>query len=128
MDESIGRLGDAELEIMLTIWHSEQPVTSNYILDQLQGRRQWALSTLMTSLARLEKKQFMVCDRSTGTNLYSSLISEQDYKQKESSTFLEKLYDNSFKGLVNSLYSSKAISKRDLEDLRQFLDSMEQEE
>lgn len=127
MSENIGRLGDAELEIMLVVWHSEQPVTSNYILDKLQGKRKWALSTLMTSLTRLEKKQFISCDRSTGTNLYSTLIEETAYKQKESSTFLERLYDNSFKGLVSSLYSSKAIGKRDLAELRKFLDQMDKE-
>ncbi|MGZ9585169.1 BlaI/MecI/CopY family transcriptional regulator [Paenibacillus marinisediminis] len=125
MDDKIGRLGDAELEIMLAIWHGDQPVTSNFILDKLQGRRKWALSTLMTSLTRLEKKNFVLCDRSTGTNLYSALINESDYKNKESSTFLERLYDNSFKSLVNSLYSSKAIDKDDLADLRKFLDQME---
>ena len=46
-------LGEAELEIMQAIWNSEMPVTSNYILKELQGQRKWQLSTLMTSLSRL---------------------------------------------------------------------------
>ena len=47
------KLGDAELEIMQVIWKSGEAVTSNYILKELQGRRKWQLSTLMTSLSRL---------------------------------------------------------------------------
>ena len=46
------KLGEAELEIMQVIWSSENPLTSNYILNELQGRRKWQLSTLMTSLYR----------------------------------------------------------------------------
>ena len=63
------KLGEAELEIMQVIWNSEPPVTSNYILKELRGRRRWQLSTLMTSLARLSDKGFVNCDRSTGSNL-----------------------------------------------------------
>ena len=63
------KLGEAELEIMQVIWNSEAPVSSNYILKELQERRKWQLSTLMTSLARLCGKGFVHCDRSTGSNL-----------------------------------------------------------
>ena len=49
------KLGEAELEIMQVVWDSERPVTSNYILKELQGRRKWQLSTLMTSLSRLAR-------------------------------------------------------------------------
>ena len=39
------KLGEAELEIMQVIWNSEPPLTSNYILKELQERRKWQLST-----------------------------------------------------------------------------------
>ena len=66
------KLGDAELEIRQVIWKSGEAVTSNYILKELQGRRKWQLSTLMTSLSRLCDKEFVTCDRSKGMNLYMS--------------------------------------------------------
>ncbi|MDK2808787.1 MAG: BlaI family transcriptional regulator, penicillinase repressor, partial [Clostridiales bacterium] len=99
------RLGDAELEIMKILWCNEEPVTSNYILEQLKRTRKWGLSTLMTSLARLSKKGFVVCDRSTRTNLYAALIDENEYKLQESQSFLEKLYGNSLQSFVTNLYS-----------------------
>ena len=124
MDEKIKRLGDAELEIMLVVWESEEPVTSNYVLENLHNRRHWKLSTLMTILARLEKKGFVYCDRSTRTNYYSALISEKDYKAKESSSFLEKLYGNSLQNLVTSLYDSNAINDTDLSELSKMIDEL----
>ena len=122
------KLGEAELEIMQVIWDSENAVTSNYILKELQGRRKWPLSTLMTSLARLADKGFVSCDRSTGSNLYTSIISENEYKAGASKHFLEKLYNNSIQNMIATLYSNKAIEASDVKELRSFLDKLEEEQ
>ncbi len=121
------KLGEAELEIMQVIWNSESPITSNYILKELRGRRRWQLSTLMTSLARLSDKGFVNCDRSTGSNLYTAVILESEYKAGASRHFLEKLYNNSIQNMIATLYSDKAIKNSDIEDLRNFLDQLEDE-
>lgn len=125
VNDKIKRLGDAELEIMLVIWDISEPVTSNYILEHLHGRRNWALSTLMTTLARLAVKGFVYCDRSTRTNYYSALISAQDYKAKESRSILERLYGNSLQNLVTSLYDSNTINDDDLSNLRKLIEKIE---
>lgn len=126
MTEIRKKLGEAELEIMQVIWDAETAVSSNYILKKLQGLRKWHLSTLMTSLTRLADKGFVSCDRSTGTNLYSWLISEKEYKTGASRHFLEKLYDNSILNMVSCLYNSKAIKSSDVEELREFLNRLEE--
>lgn len=128
MTKPMKNLGEAELEIMQVIWKAEQPVTSNFILKELQGRRKWQLSTLMTSLSRLSDKGFVSCDRSTGSNLYTPVISENDYKTKESKHFLEKIYNNSIKNMVATLYSNQVIQNSDIEELRQFLNDFEDRE
>lgn len=125
MDNKIKRLGDAELEIMLVIWGAKEPVTSNYVQKHLNGRRNWALSTLMTTLARLADKGFVSCDRSTRTNYYSAIISEEDYKAREGSSFLQRLYGNSLQNFVTSLYDSKKINDSDLTELRKVIDDIE---
>lgn len=125
MKQEMKRLGDAELEIMLVLWDAPRPVTAGYILEQLKGRRSWALSTLMTALARLADKGFVACDRSTRTNYYTPLVSEQAYKDRESRSFLQKLHAGSLPSLVAGLYGSNAISDRDLEELRALIDRLE---
>lgn len=119
------KLGEAELEIMQVIWDSENPVTSNYILKKLQGLRRWQLSTLMTSLARLVDKGFISCDRSTGSNLYAPVISENEYKTGASKHFLEKLYHNSIQNMIATLYNNQEIKASDIKELRTFLDKLE---
>ncbi len=113
------------MEIMQVIWKADAPITSSFILKELQERRKWQLSTLMTSLSRLVDKGFISCDRTTGNNLYSSIISENDFKAKESKSFLEKLYNNSIQNMVATLYSNKAINDSDMNELRKFLDDLE---
>ena len=125
MGNKLKKLGEAELEIMQVVWDSGTPVTSSYILKELQGLRKWQLSTLMTSLARLADKGFIHCDRSSGSNLYTSLISEDEYKTGASKHFLEKLYNNSIQNMIATLYSSREIKNSDLEELREFLDKLE---
>ncbi len=123
MDNAIKRLGDAEFEIMQIIWSSKQPVPSNYVMAHLTGRA-WALSTLMTVLARLADKGFITCDRSTRTNYYSAALPEQEYKEYESRLFLEKVHQNSLRNLVASLYDGRTIDADDIKELRRYLNSL----
>lgn len=128
MTNTIKRLSDAELEIMLVVWHSKQPISSSYILEQLQGKRKWALPTLMTVLTRLINKGFLTCEKQGRNNFYYSVTEEDAYKESEGKSILEKLYGNSFKNFVTALYNSKAINEKDLDDLRNLIDQAKKEE
>lgn len=127
MEDKVKKLSESELEIMLIVWSADKSVTSNYILEHIKNERKWVLSTLMTVLARLEKKKVLVCDRSTRTNYYSALISEDEYKTKVNRSFMEKLYGNSVSDLVASLYNSKTIDKKDLVELRELINRLDKE-
>lgn len=128
MYNTLKKLGEAELEIMQVIWDNTEPVTSNYILRELQDRRKWQLSTLMTSLSRLANKGYIICDRSMGMNLYTAIVCENDYKTNAGKHFLEQLYNNSIQNMVASLYSSKMLKDTDLAELRSYLDTLENTE
>jgi hypothetical protein len=54
----------------------------------------------------------------------SPLISEQDYKAKEGRSLLERLYGNSLKDLVTSLYDGDAIDDKDLSELRELIEKI----
>ncbi len=122
------RLGDAELEIMMSLWEADEPVTSSYILEQVKETRKWKLPTLMTVLARLTEKGFVHCDRSTRTNYYTAIVAEKEYKEQESHSFLEKLYGNSLQNLVATLYNGKVVSKDDLKELKKMIEEIEERE
>ena len=121
------KLSDSEFEIMKVLWSKKEALTSNQILDEVSDKLDWKLASLMTALARMVGKGYVCCDRSTRTNYYSAVISEEQYKIEESESFLEKLYDKSTTKLVASLYKGSRLSKKEIKELRKFLDSLEKE-
>lgn len=128
MSESIRRLPEAEQEVMLAVWKANSPVSSSAILEELKGKRCWKQATLMTVLSRLAAKGFLRCEKQGRNNLYHAVIQEKQYKESESKSVLEKLYDNSLQNLVTSLYEGNTIDNDDIAELRQYLDQIEKEE
>ena len=119
------RLGDAELEIMLAVWAADGPVQSTYVHQQLKRSRGWALPAVITAMNRLIDKGFLACEKQGRSNWYRSLVSEQEYKAAEGRSVIDRLYGSSFTGMVASLYDGRAIGKKDLDELRQYLDELE---
>ncbi|MDR1158758.1 MAG: BlaI/MecI/CopY family transcriptional regulator [Oscillospiraceae bacterium] len=128
MGETIRRLPDAELEVMLVIWEADGPVNSQYVLERIGRRRSWQRGTLLTVLARLTEKGFLFCQKQYRNNLYSARVELETYRQSEGRAMFGKLYGNSFENLVASFYRGQVISKEDLSKLRAFLESAEEEE
>lgn len=122
MDKIVKTLGDAEFEIMQIIWTFDSPVSSTRIHAKLLERRNWHLSTLITVLARLVKKGFLCCDRSTGSNLYSALIQECDYKLDATKAFIDKMYGGSLKELILTLSTASQSNDNFLADPKKLLD------
>lgn len=119
------KLSDSEYEIMKVLWGRNAPMTSNEILDELKDRYDWKLAALMTFLARMADKGYVSCDRSTRTNYYSALVSEKEYQVRESRNLLEKLYDNSAAKVIAQLCNTNSISRKEIIELREYLNSLE---
>ena len=120
-------LSKAEWGIMTIIWEAERPLTATNVMENLVGRA-WGLSTVMTVLARLCKKGFVHCDRSTGSNYYSALISGEEYRKQEGREFLDRAFGNSIANMVTALTSSGAVSEDDISELRRILERGQEQE
>lgn len=121
------RLPDSELELMLLIWKAKEEVTRADLERLLQKDKKLAPTTILSFLSRLEEKGYIKVERRGKTNYYSPIISEDDYINNEGKTILERLYGNSLKNFVVALYDGKSINDKQLEELREFLDSSKQE-
>lgn len=121
------KLSEAEFEIMQVLWRHEAPMTSNQLLREMGDNRSWKLASLMTVLARMAEKGAVYCDRTTRTNYYSALVSEEEYKLAEGTSFLEKLFHRSARDFIASLYQGKKMSPEDIRELREYLDELEQD-
>ncbi len=120
------KLSESEFEIMKILWNRSGAMTSNEILDEMKVQRDWKLASLMTALARMVEKGYVYCDRSTRTNYYSAMVGEEQYKVEESEQFLDRLFDKSATKLIASLYKGKKFSDKQIRELKEYLDSLEE--
>lgn len=121
----IRRLPESELDIMLAVWDGgEEGVTAPEIGDVLA--RPLTASALHSYLKRLEEKGFLSCAKQGKVNRYTALVSKEDYQARESKSVLDKLYSSSLKRFTAALYDGGALSRADLDELREFLDDLAQ--
>lgn len=121
MEENV-KIPDAELEIMMIIWDSNGAVTSEDIMNKLEGKKTWKRTTVLKFLSRLTERGFLSVDKKSKTNVYYPLVKQDEYLEYECKNFLERICQNSVKKLVATLYSSKSISEEDLVELKAFID------
>ena len=125
---AISRLPDAELEIMKIIWNCGGNATSFQISQKLEGKKEWAVTTVLNFLARMVDRGFLTVHRSGKVNTYTAIVDEQEYLEMESRSFLERFHGNSLKSLMAALYSGEVISHDDIEELKRFIDEKTDEE
>lgn len=121
--KDIQKIPDSELEIMMVIWAADEKVKSDYIMDNLD--KTWLKTTVLNFLSRLCDRGFLKCHKEGRFNIYEALVEKDDYLQKESKSFLQKMHHNSLTSLVTALYDGESISKKDLEELKKFIEEAE---
>ena len=114
---------DAELEIMKLLWEKEE-LTLNEIVELLSKKEKKNKSTVKTLLYRLiEKKSVRSIINKKKENTYRAEIEKEKYLKKENESFLEKLYNGSTNKLLLNFVEEKKITKKDLEDLLNLIES-----
>lgn len=113
------RLPDTELEVMKALWDAGADVP-RAVLDQALAPFQWASNTVNTYLSRLAEKGFVSVRREGRSNLYTPLVSQEDYLAGQSRRFLDQLCGGSLSTFANALCSS-GLTRQELDELRDLL-------
>ena len=126
MGKNQQRLPDSELDIMLILWSHEPPMSRPEIEKIVNEKKKLSPTTILTLLSRLEKKKFVSVEKQGKLNLYTPLISQEEYQRNESKNILEKLYGNSLKKFVVSLYGGKKLDREKIQELSEFIQELEE--
>lgn len=116
---------DAELQIMKLLWNNEE-LTLNEIVEKLSEieNEKKNKSTIKTLLYRLvEKESVKSITNKKKENTFIANISKEKYLKKENESFLSKLYNGSTNKLLLNFVEEKKISKKDLQDLLDLIES-----
>lgn len=120
--QKLTRLPDTELEVMKVVWQKGNGVSTSEIKQELDKQRTWNVSALQTLLNRLIDRGFLTSYKKGKNKLYDIVVEQESYLTFENSSFLKKVNENSVTKLVASLYHSRCISKKDLQELAEFIE------
>lgn len=115
------RLPDSELDIMMIIWELNRPVTRFDIEGELDGNKKLSATTILSFLSRLQEKGFLEVTKEGKNNIYTAIIDKESYMRMDSKNVLNKLYRNSIRNFVASLYDGENLSEADLRELEEYL-------
>ena len=118
-------LPESELDIMLVVWDNGGQASAPMILSQLQ--RPLTASALHSYLKRLEEKEFLTCTKQGKMNLYTALVSKEEYQHSAGTSLLRKLYNGSLSRFAVALYGGQKIQREELEQLQNLLDDLSRE-
>lgn len=127
MKNKISRLPDSELDIMLVLWHHTPLMSRLEIETVINEKKALAPTTILSLLSRLEKKQFVSVTKEGKTNYYTPLISQEEYQNCESKNVLERVFGNSLKSFVTSLYRGKELTQQDVAELYDYIQELYEE-
>lgn len=114
MKEMAGKIQDSELEVMRVLWEAGDALPLRQIRRVLSARCGWEDSTVKTLLRRLQAKDIVKLKM---RGVYSAVVTEEEYNQWSTHTFVNKIFAGSAKKLVASLVSGGQLDEKDIEEL-----------
>lgn len=118
-------LTKCELEVMEVVWRKRR-VTVQEVCDSLS--RDLAYTTVMTTLKVLEEKRGVLQREKSGrAYVYEPVVAREDVRQHMAGDLTQRLFAGSVKSLVLSLLGTQQVSKSDIRQLKQVIESLDQE-
>jgi predicted transcriptional regulator len=119
------KLPDSQLKIMQIVWQNTPPMSTNQIISCLGSNNTWTPQTVLTLLTRLIEKGFLHSEKVGKERTYAPLVAHEDYLCTETGSFFEKFHKKSVRSLISSLYDGEYLSKDEIADLRDWLETKE---
>ncbi|MBU3810245.1 MAG: BlaI/MecI/CopY family transcriptional regulator [Candidatus Niameybacter stercoravium] len=114
-------ISEAEYEVMKIIW-AHAPISTTEVVERLLETSTWTPKTIQSLLARLVKKGALEYEKNSRVFVYTPLVKEEEYLEKESVTFLNRFYNGALNSMVVNFLKHDKLTKDDIEELKKILD------
>ena len=114
-------ISEAEYEVMKVIW-AHAPISTNEVVSKVLETSTWSSKTIQSLLARLVKKGALEYKKNSRVYVYTPLVKEEEYLEKESTSFLNRFYNGTLNSMVVNFLSQNKLTKEDITELRNILD------
>ncbi len=113
-----------EWYVMECLWNKES-CTGREAVEYLQKHVGWSRSTTLTMLRRMTEKGMIDCREEDGLLVYSPLIDRDAATQRETDSFLTRVYHGSVSMLVSALTEKQSFTQAELDELYAILKEAE---
>ena len=111
---------EAEWEILNIVWEKE-PCAAGTVQEALANSKDWAYSTVKTTMDRMTNKGFLKIQKIRNLQLFSSAISEVDAKRGEFRKMLKRAFDGALTPMMQFLIEHEGLSKAESAQLRKLV-------
>jgi len=113
-------LTEAEWVIMKVVWGNE-PCAAGTVQEALANSKDWAYSTVKTTMDRMANKGFLKIQKIRNLQLFSSAISEVDARRGEFRKMLQRAFDGALTPMMQFLIEHEGLSKAESTQLRKLV-------
>ncbi len=115
----IEKISEAELVVLKVLWSKNEAISSAYISEVISKETGWDKSTIRTLVHRLTEKGALIQEKRE-MYYYFPTITEKEYVEAQTRSFLTKMYRGNAKKLVASLFEQDYIQPDEIDELKQF--------
>jgi BlaI family penicillinase repressor len=117
-------LTEAEWEIMKVVWE-RQPCAAGTVQEELARTRDWAYSTVKTTMDRMVEKGFLKIERIRNLQLFTACVSEVEAKRGELRKMLKRAFDGALTPMMQFLIEHEGLSQEEASKLRELANKAE---
>ena len=114
------KIFESEYRFCLILWEHE-PVNSTKLVQLAKERLGWSKATTYTVIRRLSERGVVKSENAVVT----SLVSKEEAQKSRLNEMVEETFEGSMPAFIAAFSKSKRLSKDEVEQLRQLIDSYE---
>ncbi len=114
-------LTEAEWAIMKVVWEHE-PCAAGTVQDILAESKDWAYSTVKTTMDRMVVKGLLAITKIRNLQLFSAKINKTEAARGEFRKMLKRAFDGAMTPMMQFLIEQGQFSREELKQLRELVD------
>lgn len=111
---------DAEWKVMTALWEGH-PASVRDVMNRLDGKAEWAYTTIKTMLSRLVDKGAIRMEKKGNVSYFTPLVSKTNARKSALRELVNHAFDGALGPLLHFLLKDEKLSRNDREQLEELL-------
>ena len=116
------KIFESEYRFCLIMWDNE-PVNSTELVKLCKDQLGWSKATTYTVIRRLAERGVLKNENA----MVTSLVSKEEAQASRLNEMVEETFEGSMPAFIAAFSRSKKLSRREVDQLKQLIDSFEEE-